>query len=163
MKTIFVCSAGFGEGHNAAARGILDAFDRLQPPGLHWEFLDLNARVSPKLDEQMRKVYLRLLSRAPQVWAAIYRMIDRSSWLETPAMFANLRDALAKIFAESPPAAVVSTYPFYGFLLDELARHGGPTDFARITVVTDSISINSIWFSYQNPCYLVTQQRNVKR
>jgi processive 1,2-diacylglycerol beta-glucosyltransferase len=107
----------------------------------------------------MRRLYLTLLSRAPRVWAAIYRMIDRTRWVEAlPAFNAPLRDALAKIFTESPPAAVVSTFPFYGYLLDEVARHGGPQDFARITVVTDSISINSIWYRFNNPCFLVPNQ-----
>ncbi len=159
MKTIFVCSAGFGEGHNAAARGIVEALDRLKPAGLRTEFLDLNARVLPRRDAAMRRFYLWLLSRAPRLWAAIYRMIDRTRWLEAyPVLFASLRDALAKILTEAPPAAVVSTYPFYGFLLDEVARNGGPQDFARITVVTDSISINSIWYRYNNPCYLVPNE-----
>jgi processive 1,2-diacylglycerol beta-glucosyltransferase len=159
MKTIFVCSAGFGEGHNAAARGILDALERLKPEGLRTEFLDLNARVQPRRDAAMRKFYLSLLSRAPRVWAAIYWMIDRTRWLESvPSMHAALRDELARILEEAPPAAVVSTFPFYGYLLDEIARRGGPTDFARITVVTDSISINSIWYRFNNPCFLVPNE-----
>ena len=156
MKTIFVCSAGFGEGHNAAARGILDALERLKPEGLRTEFLDLNARVAPRLDAVLRRFYLALLSRAPRVWSGIYQLVDRTRWLEaSPALFANMRNALTEILVESAPAAVVSTYPFYGYLLDEVARNDGPTDFARITVVTDSISINSIWFRYNNSCYLV--------
>jgi processive 1,2-diacylglycerol beta-glucosyltransferase len=159
MKTIFVCSAGFGEGHNAAARGILDALERLKPEGFRTEFLDLNARIQPRRDALMRKFYLLLLSRAPRVWAGIYRMIDRTRWLEAvPAVHAALRDALAKILTDTLPAAVVSTFPFYGYLLDEIARRGGPRDFARITVVTDSISINSIWYRFGNPCYLVPNQ-----
>ena len=159
MKTIFVCSAGFGEGHNSAARGILDALERLKPEGLRFEFLDLSGRVQPRRDEWMRKFYLLLLSRAPGVWASIYRFIDRTRWLEAvSALHAPLRNALARILTETPPAAVVSTFPFYGYLLDEVARVGGPRDFPRIMVVTDSISVNSIWYRFQNNCYLVPNQ-----
>ena len=159
MKTIFVCSAGFGEGHHAAARGIMDALERLKPEGFRTEFLDLNARVQPRRDAWMRWFYLFLLGRAPQIWAAIYRFIDRSRSLEsTPGVYSALRNALAKILVDDPPAAVVSTYPFYGYQLDEIARRGGRMDFPRITVVTDSISINSLWFRYKSDCYLVPNQ-----
>ena len=159
MKTIFVCSAGFGEGHNSAAHGILEALDRLKPEGFRLEFLDLSGRAQPRRDKWMRRLYLFLLSRAPRVWAAIYRFVDRTRWLDAvPILHAPLRKALARILTETPPAAVVSTFPFYGYLLDEVARCGGPKDFPRITVVTDSISINSIWYRYQNNCYLVPNQ-----
>lgn len=159
MKTIFVCSAGFGEGHNSAARGILEALERLKPEGFRMEFLDLSGRVQPRRDEWMRRSYLFLLSRAPAVWAAIYRFVDQTRWLEAvPILHAPLRNALARILAETPPAAVVSTFPFYGYLLDEVARRGGPKGFPRVTVVTDSISINSIWYRYHNDCYLVPNE-----
>ncbi|OAI43410.1 hypothetical protein AYO41_01980 [Verrucomicrobia bacterium SCGC AG-212-E04] len=159
MKTIFVCSAGFGEGHNSAARGILDALERLKPEGFRAEFLDLSGRVQPRRDAWLRGLYLWMLSRAPRAWAAVYRLVDRTRWLEAfPVVHSQMRNALAEILAADPPAAVVSTYPFYGYLLDEVARRGGPRDFPRITVVTDSISINSIWFRYQNDCYLVPNQ-----
>ena len=159
MKTIFVCSASFGEGHNSAARGILDALERLKPEGFRTEFLDLSARVQPRRDAWMRKIYLLLLSRAPHIWAGIYRFIDKTTWLDTlPAVHVPLRNALAKILIDTPPAAVVTTFPFYGFLLDEIERRGGRNNFPRITVVTDSISINSIWYRYENDCYLVPNQ-----
>lgn len=159
MRTIHVCSAGFGEGHNSAARALVAAFERLERPGLEVSFLDLNARVQPERDAFMRKLYLRLLSRAPKVWAGIYQLIDRTRWVEAfPWFNAPLRDGLAQVFREQPPAAVVSTFPFYGCLLDEMEERGFRRDFPRITVVTDSISINSVWFRFNNDCYLVPNE-----
>ena len=48
--------------------------------------------------------------------------------------------SLAAKLAQEEPAAVVSTYPFYGYVLDAIAKRGGPKDFLRVTVVTDFIS-----------------------
>lgn len=159
MRTIHVCSASFGEGHNSAARAIVAAFERLEHPGLGVEFLDLNARVQPERDAVMRKLYLRLLSRAPKIWAGIYQLIDRTRWVEAfPIFNAPLRDGLAEIFRQQPPAAVVSTFPFYGCLLDEMEERGFRRDFPRITVITDSISINSVWFRFDNDVYLVPNE-----
>ena len=147
-RTIYVGSAGFGEGHHAAARGLVAAFERLlgNDPLLRAEFLDLNARVFPRRDRWTKRGYLALLSRAPRVWAAIYQLIDRVNFLEaTPWAFRPLWRELGKMFAEQPPAALVATFPFYGFVLDRLAAEGGPSGFPRAMVVTDSISINSVW------------------
>ncbi|MBS0660264.1 MAG: glycosyltransferase [Verrucomicrobia bacterium] len=156
MRSIHVCSAGFGEGHNSAARALVAAFERLQPAELQAEFLDLNARVQPERDALMRRIYLQLLSHAPRVWAGIYRLIDRTRWVESFSFFnAPLRAGLAEVFREKPPAALVSAFPFYGVLLDEMEERGFRRDFPRLTIVTDSISINSIWFRFRNDLYFV--------
>ncbi len=159
MRTIYVASAGFGEGHNAAARGIVAALERLEAPGLRVEFLDLNARVHPQLDAWMRRIYLGLLSRAPRVWSKIYDLVDRTRWLEAvPAMHVSVVDELERLLKRQPAAAFVSTYPFYGYVLDQIENRGLRRDFPRITVVTDSISINSIWFRSANDLYLVPNE-----
>lgn len=159
MRFIHVCSASFGEGHNSAAQALVAAFERLQPAGLQAQFLDLNARVQPERDALMRRIYLRLLSRAPKVWAGIYRLIDRTRWVEAfPFFNAPLRQGLAEVFRSQPPAALVSTFPFYGCLLDEMEERGLQRDFPRLTVITDSISVNSIWYRFANDLYLVPNE-----
>ncbi len=163
MRTIYVCSAGFGEGHHSAARAVVAALGRQPQPELRVEFLDLSARVQPRRDALMRWLYLTMLSRAPKVWARIYDLVDSTRWLELAPIFrARLRRALLEAFRAQPPAAVVLTFPFYGCLLDEMEQRGFRRDFPRIVVVTDSISINSIWFRYANDCYLVPNEETAE-
>ena len=87
------------------------------------------------------------MNRAPRVWSGLYRLFDSTRMVESNlALFGTVRDALAELIEKEKPVAVVATYPLYGYLLDAIARRGGPANFLKVTVVTDSISINSIWY-----------------
>ena len=147
IKKIFVCSAGFGEGHNTAARNLVTALNEVGAGAAEAEFVDILGVVHPRVYEAMRKGYVTLMNHSPRVWSALYGMFDHSQRMVdlNVALLASERAALARRLEAENPAAVVSTYPLYGYLLDEIARRGGPKAFRRITVVTDSISINSVW------------------
>ena len=152
-RKIFVCSAGFGEGHNTAARNLCTALNALaETPGeVEAEFVDILGQNSPRVYKTFRKGYVMLMNRAPKLWSSMYRLIDSGSSTGSPLTRATMsmlgaeRRYLADKLAREKPAAVVSTYPIYGYMLDDIARLGGPTDFLRVTVVTDSISINHVW------------------
>lgn len=142
---ILVLTAGFGEGHNAAARALAQACDALHGPGSA-RVADVFALAAPRLNDVVRRSYLGLINRAPGVWSAAYRWLDRSTVF--PHLLRGLRAeqrVLAELLARERPAAICCTYPVYAFLLARLARD------LRLTapffnVVTDSISINSLWW-----------------
>ena len=147
-RKIFVCSAGFGEGHNTAARNLCTALNALAtaPGEVDAEFVDILGQNSPRVYAWFRKGYVALMNRAPRLWSAMYRLFDSPRSAEsTLSMLAAERRWFEQKLARDKPAAVVSTYPLYGYMLDEIARRGGPSDFLRVTVVTDSISINRVW------------------
>ena len=145
-QKILVCSAGFGEGHNTAARNLCAALSALAPGEVEPQFTDILAARHPRTNRIFRKGYVTLMNRAPRLWSAVYKMFDSTSLVETNlAVFATLRHAFAALLERERPVAVVSTYPLYGYLLDDIARRGGPSTFLRVMVVTDSISINTVW------------------
>ena len=157
---IFVCSAGFGEGHHTAARNLVAALNEVGAGRVEAEFLDILGHNSPKVYEWFRKGYVTLMNRAPRLWSALYRMFDSSSPMDSGVitLLAAERDALAAVLAREQPVAVVSTYPMYGYMLNEIAKRGGPKDFRRLTVVTDSISINSVWHRCGSDFYCVPNE-----
>lgn len=161
-KKIFVCSAGFGEGHNTAANSLVEALNFVGAGAVQTEFVDTLGVRHPRLYEWLRKGYVRLMNQAPGLWAGMYRLLDSRSAGAGMTPVVNLlgaeRDALAKRLEEEKPAAVVSTYPYYGYALDEIARRGGPKDFLRVTVVTDSISINSVWHRCHSDFFCVPNE-----
>ena len=71
---VLLLTAGYGEGHNAAARGLHAA---LTERGADAEVLDLFALTGGAFYERSRRDYLALINRAPRVWAAVFRLIDR--------------------------------------------------------------------------------------
>ena len=144
MTKLLILTAGFGEGHNAAARNLAAAGDALQGPGTT-RVADLFALTSPRINWIARRGYLAAINRTPGLWSAFYRWVDRTAifprhlWL----MHKELGQ-LALLVQREQPAVICSTFPAYGFLLEHLARNGRLTA-PFYNVVTDSISINSLW------------------
>ncbi|MEO6568989.1 MAG: galactosyldiacylglycerol synthase [Opitutaceae bacterium] len=142
---ILILTAGFGEGHNAAARALASACDRLQGKGSAL-LVDAFALASPRANAVSRRAYLAMINRTPRLWSAIYAWIDRSHVL--PRFLWALRremKVIDEIIQREKPAVVCSTYPVYGFILDQL-RSTGRFRAQHFNVVTDSISINSLWW-----------------
>jgi processive 1,2-diacylglycerol beta-glucosyltransferase len=144
MTKILILTAGFGEGHNAAARNLAEACEALAGPGSS-RLADLFALAAPRRNRLARRAYLAAINGAPRLWSSFYLWFDRHQifprhlWL----MRAELR-ALESLLWQERPAVVCSTYPVYGFLLERLAHVGGLT-VPFYNLVTDSISINSLW------------------
>ncbi len=142
---ILIFTAGFGEGHNAAARALAAACDEAHGPG-NARMIDAFALAAPRVNALTRRAYLELINRAPKVWSAAYTWFDRSTILpRTLWLLHRETKILADLIAREQPAMLCSTYPIYAFLLERLALKGHrlPPHF---NVVTDSISINSLWW-----------------
>ncbi len=146
---ILVLSAGFGEGHNAAARALVEAADEQLGTGAA-RLVDAFALASPRLNGVSRRAYLTMINRTPRLWSAIYGWMDRTP--RASGLF-NLLGAERRVLQEclrrDRPSVLCSTYPVYGYMLDQLARAGVPVP-PLYNVVTDSISINSLW--WRAPC-----------
>jgi len=141
---LLILTAGYGEGHNAAARNLAAACETVAGPGSSF-VVDLFALAQPGLNRVVRRAYLAAINGAPGLWNALYVWIDRHRvfprhlWL----LRSELR-ALTSLLARERPTVVCSTYPLYAFLLERLADTGGLAA-PFYNVVTDSISINSLW------------------
>ncbi|MFA5057536.1 MAG: galactosyldiacylglycerol synthase [Opitutaceae bacterium] len=144
MKKLLILTAGFGEGHNAAARNLAAAAEALAGPGAA-SVVDLFALTTPRFNRVARRAYLTAINRTPRLWSGFYGWIDRHPVF--PRHLWMLRaelHALEALLRRERPALVCSTFPIYAFLLERLgltARFGVP----HYNVVTDSISINSLW------------------
>ena len=144
MSKILILTASFGEGHNAAARALAAAIDREAGPGTAVT-ADIFALAAPRYNELVRRSYLSLINRAPKLWIRFYRWSDRSSLVaNTPSLFFREMRVLRGILAREKPDAVCCTFPVATLLLEHLARTGGPK-LPRYNIVTDSISIHSLW------------------
>ena len=142
---LLILTAGFGEGHNAAARALAVAHESLHGAGSA-EVADVFALAAPRLNELVRRGYLGLINRAPRLWSAVYAWLDRSPL--APQLMRMLRtetSVLGALIKRWQPDAICATYPAYAFMLEKLARTGR-VGVPCFNVVTDSISINSLWW-----------------
>ena len=145
MSRVLILTAGFGEGHNAAARALAEGFTR-QPAPETPLIVDAFALASPRFNRIACRFYLTLINRAPRVWSRIYDWIDRSRIIPRRLwIFRREIQVLAAMLRQERPAAICCTYPLYAFFLEQIAREGGPTP-PVFNIVTDSISIHSLWW-----------------
>jgi processive 1,2-diacylglycerol beta-glucosyltransferase len=154
MAKILILTAGFGEGHNSAARAVQAACN--EQPGIEAELVDLFALRAPRLNHASRRGYLRLINTAPRLWSRLYRWLDESR--HAPGMFRALaghRRLLGRLIAEKQPVAIISTFPAYPWLLNQLRREGH-FFCPHFTVVTDALTINSLWYGTASAGWFVT-------
>ena len=156
MSKVLLLTAGYGEGHNAAARGLQAA---LTECGAEAQVIDLFAQTGGDFYERTRRGYIDLINRAPRLWAAMYGLIDKvPTGALTVPFFSRMKRALTELIEREKPAAVISVYPFYGYLVERLYPTGTNRPFAFHTVVTDSITINSVWYRCYSDTFLVPNE-----
>ena len=144
-RRILILTAGYGEGHNAAARALAAACDAAGGGGTA-HVADIYALAAPRLNALVRRGYLGIINRAPHAWSAVYRWLDRSP--QAPRLLRAMRRerrVLGELIARERPAVIACTYPAYAFMLEDLTRRG-QCNVPFFNVVTDSISINSLWW-----------------
>jgi processive 1,2-diacylglycerol beta-glucosyltransferase len=159
LKKILILTAGFGEGHNAAARGIRDGLAQVAPAQADVELHDLFAETYGAVNDWARKSYLELINRAPRAWSTFYNWLDRKkSFNGDFKLLYALKNRLSQLLVRSRPDAVVSVYPAYAHLLDEILGRDGFEACKRIVVVTDSITVNAIWYRCSANYFLVANE-----
>jgi processive 1,2-diacylglycerol beta-glucosyltransferase len=142
---ILIFTASYGEGHNAAARALAEACNSTHGPGTA-RVVDLFLLARPRFNKLSARAYLATINGAPRLWSRLYAWIDRSNIVpSTLWLLGRERRLLAQIIADEKPEVICSTYPIYAFLIARLSAEGHrfPPHF---NVVTDSISINSLWW-----------------
>ena len=162
MKKILILTASFGDGHNAAARNLRDALELITEEA-KVEVLDLFESTYGTLNMLLKQAYQRLVRYAPTVWSGVFSVLDN------PALFrrqmdtmGKLRESLAAVLRDTEPDVVVSTYPVYAHLIQDIFREHAERPFRFITIVTDSISVCSAWYRAPSDLFVVSNEPTAK-
>jgi len=159
VKKILILTAGFGEGHNSAARGIRDALAQVSPES-SVECHDLFAEAFGPINELVRRMYLFTINRAPHIWSDIYSWIDHyPDFHHGLRWFFHARNRLAQIIEHTRPDIIVSVFMPYPHFLDELYGPTNGSNPRRIVCITDSITINSIWYRCSTDYFLLANEQ----
>ncbi|MBK1832979.1 MGDG synthase family glycosyltransferase [Roseibacillus ishigakijimensis] len=149
---ILIVTAGYGEGHNSAARGLALALEGRAEVSV----FDPCAQGAPRLNEVLRRGYRAMTTYSPTIWDWVYRATERRDFSkETFHVMRKPEEALARQVQEFAPDAVVSTYPLYPYFAERLRQRGRWKGMV-FTVVTDSIEINNAWLQAPTDYWLVT-------
>ena len=158
-KRILILTAGFGEGHNSAARGVRDGLARVASDQTSVELRDLFAEAYGPINEVVRRSYLALVNSAPRAWGIVYRWLDRKTNYDAEfRRFTRLKSHLAPLLARFQPDMVVCSFPGYANVLQEIL---GPERSCKcVAAVTDSITINATWYRSPADYFLVANEQS---
>ena len=152
LPRILIVTAGYGEGHNSAARGLAAALEGRAEV----QIFDPCEEGAPELNEVLRRSYRAVTTYSPFLWDLVYRATERRDFArQTFSILRKPERVLAEKIIGFQPDAVVSTYPLYPYFIDRL-RQLRKWKGKIFTVVTDSIQINNAWLQAPTDYWLVT-------
>jgi processive 1,2-diacylglycerol beta-glucosyltransferase len=158
-KRILILTAGFGEGHNSAARGLRDGFGAVAPNDAAVELHDLFAETYGLANDLACRLYLGVINRAPQAWARFYGWLDRREKFAPGMIWLFLaKSRLRRLLKRFRPDIVIAVYPAYAHLLAEMVGSGVPP-FRLVVCITDSITVNAIWYRCAADVFLVPNEQ----
>ena len=158
MKRILILTAGFGEGHNSAARGVRAGLARVAPK-VEVELRDLFPETFGAFNEIVRRTYLALINRWPKAWGYVYNWLDRKKDFDKRFQkFRRLKKNLGRLLDHFHPDVVVSTFPPYPYLLQQIL--GSERACKNIAVITDSITVNAIWYRSPADYFIVANEQS---
>jgi processive 1,2-diacylglycerol beta-glucosyltransferase len=153
-----VLTASFGDGHNSAAKGIASALEQSDIPTAGP--VDLLKAAKPGTMHLLNAAYRTIITRWPWIWQRLYRVADNVPVGDVPVDFTrSVTRLMAEFFNATQPAAVISTYPLYGHLIEQLFGTQS-LPFSLLTVVTDSTTINRAWLNNAKGHYAVTDKHS---
>ena len=158
MKRILILTAGFGEGHNSAARGVRAGLARIAPQ-VEVELRDLFPETFGLFNEVVRRAYIGLINRWPRSWRYVYDWLDRKKDFEQRFQkFRGLKKNLGRLLDRFQPDVVVSTFPPYPYLLQQI--EGNNRRCKNVAIVTDSITVNAIWYHAPADYFIVANDQS---
>ena len=133
-KRILILTAGFGEGHNSAARGIRDGLTAVSGGTATVALHDIFAESYGWVNDWARRGYLTLINRAPGAWGRFYRWLDgRQEFAPQIGRLPMVKGRLSQLLVRFRPTVVVSVFPAYPYLLrDDPGRRAGDFPSGRM-------------------------------
>ncbi len=160
-KKILILTAGFGEGHNSAARGIRAGVARIAGDAARVEVHDVFADTYGLANDCAREAYLALINNAPNAWSRVYAWLDRQQKFGGKLnVFFTARKRFRQLLGRFEPDVIISVYPAYSHILDDMLGPAGKSCGKRVVVITDSLSVNAIWYRCSADYFLLPNERS---
>lgn len=155
-KKILIFTASFGHGHNAAAYNLKAGIDHLASKNTEVKVFDIF--ISP-LSAFWRKLYFHVIDKTPSLWKGFYNVLHHTRLFQSNLwLFKRCIKQLETVLAQERPDIVCCTYPLYTYFFEFLRRRNRLPSFKEITIITDSISINSLWYKGHNEFFIVPNE-----
>ena len=145
LPSVLILTAGFGDGHNSAARSIAEAIRQESGGRVPVVVADLFEEAAPVTGAFYKWVYRQMITHLPELWHWLFNVSKKgdfaSLWWDR---FVGIGPALEHHLREQRPQALVLTYPVYPYFLAK-ADPGVSRPGSVSMAITDSITIHPIW------------------
>lgn len=157
-KVALILSVGYGEGHNAAGRALVQEFTSR---GWCVEMVDCCQLAHPRIYEITRKFYQFCVRTAPWLWSITYAQTATADWAAkaTAPILRGVTECIANLVNEMRPDVVLCTYPLFAHMLDYL-REEGLVNVPYAVVVTDSLEISRPWMVTKAPMIFLPDEHS---
>lgn len=149
-KRILILFSDTGGGHRSAAEAIAEAFEAEYGRQYQPILVDALKNYTPPPISYLPALYPELV-RFPAAWGIGYRLLDgrRRSAIISQTVWRYAHRASNRLVEQHQPDLVISVHPLlHSAMIGERQRRGLPF----VTVVTDMVSVHSLW--YQSECDL---------
>lgn len=154
LPKVMILTAGYGDGHNSAARGIAGHMEGR----FDCRVLDVFALAMPGFFKVTRKGYLWTIANAPALWRMMYDWSDSMDMsVESMAVLAPVASCLESEIKQWEPDLIICTYMVYPYMLDRFFKKTGKR-MPYLTVVTDSLEVNKTWICSGTDAWAVTDE-----
>ena len=151
---LLILSCSTGDGHNSAARALLEAAERWGIEAVLRDPVSFEGELAQKA---VADLYNNMIRLTPKLFGAVYRagdLLDRTG-LKSPVYAANAvyRDDLADFLASEKIDAVISTH-LYGMEAMTAVNHHAPAHIPSYGVLTDYTCIPFFGEPELDGCFL---------
>ncbi|MGB7840004.1 MAG: hypothetical protein WBL40_18030, partial [Terrimicrobiaceae bacterium] len=107
MNSLLILTAGFGEGHNAAARNLGEAI-AAAAPRMNVVISDVFLEAYGWTNRLAQKGYLAIINRFPALWRKAFEMLDRTRIVEQHiGVYGAAARRTSRLIAEVRPSVIV--------------------------------------------------------
>lgn len=158
-KKILVLTANFGFGHLTAASSIKEGLENLYGYDYDIEIIDFVSAFESPVIKTSKKIHEKTVQFTPKLYKLLFENTDSNlafkiiNYLSRPFVEENIENLIMK----KNPDIMVSTWGFWDFLIKKILEKNKKT-VPLISIITDSITIHSMWTSAKADYYIVTNK-----
>lgn len=159
-KKILILTADAGFGHRAAANAVAAALQERYGDECKIAIVNpLAARSTPRVLRRAQEDYDRMVKESPDLYRLGFEASDGPLpvTIVEQALIAMLYLSMRDVVEAHTPDAIVTTYPLYQAPLTALFTLSG-RNIPVLTVVTDLVTVHSLWFNDDVDLCLVPTQ-----
>lgn len=160
QKKVLIFTSNFGQGHNAAAKGIAEGIAYEYGFDYSVEIVDFVELLGSLFNKVSTSGYKSAVKFAPNFYKFLFKSTDKYAELiklMNQLNYTLVRKKIKKYFEEKKADILISTFPYWDATAAEIWRDYKSSGIF-VSIVTDSITVHSCYFINEADYYFVANE-----